>query len=144
MSRSRIHLTLLVAGIALWAPATADAAPFTPHVERAYAAANTYWGGPPAGCTSIDMQIVPEGSLGDHAGEATIPSAGDHIPCFLYLVRNLARPKYTGLLCMIMVHEDGHLHGREHSSTPGSVMFPGVTRLVPFCWHFLAREERRR
>lgn len=114
---------LLIAGLALGllAPA-AQAAPFTPNLDMAYHLAAEHWGEP--NCTSVDMEIVPNGSLGDLQGEATIATEPE--PCFLYLVRKLADPRNFGLACAVEFHEVGHLTGHVHSSNPRSIMFPEV------------------
>lgn len=121
---------LLIAGLALGllAPA-APAAPFTPNLNMAYRLAVAHWGEP--NCTSVDMEIVPNGSLGDLRGEATIPTEPQ--PCFLYLVRQLAQPSYFEMACAVTFHEVGHLTGHVHSSNPRSIMYPEVTFIPAPC-----------
>lgn len=132
MRRSLLLLLLLGA---LVAPSAVQGAPFTPGLELAFHVANRYWGGPPPGCTSIDKQIVPDGSLPEeHEAEATIPGPGEHVACFVYVTRHLAKPEAFAYTCTTLVHEDGHLHGLGHSSEPGNVMNPEA-RIVPnICW----------
>jgi hypothetical protein len=102
-----------------------DAAPFTPELSYAYELANEHWHGPPTGCTSIDFEIVPNGSIGDFEGEASEPLPGEAPkPCFLYVIARDAAPNWFERACAIIRHEDGHLHGFGHSDDPNSIMFP--------------------
>lgn len=127
---NRAIAAILLMG-ALVAPTSVQAAPFTPGLELSLHVANRYWGGPPEGCTSIDKQIVPDGSLPEgHEAEATIPAPGEHIACFVYVTRHLANPNLFAYTCTTLIHEDGHLHGLGHSSEPGNVMNP-EGRFVP-------------
>lgn len=125
----------------------APAAPFTPELTYAYELANQHWGGPPTACTSIDFEIVPNGSLGDAEGEATLPEPGEAPqPCFLYLIRRDAAPNYFERACAVIRHEDGHLHGLHHSSDPHNIMYPTVPFVPNQCMEaglFLLNHPRR-
>lgn len=119
---------------------TANAAPFTPPLNRAYQVANDYWGSEPEGCASIDVQIVPNGSLPDNAnGWATVPEPGERVPCVLYLVRKLAKPSNWTMACAVMIHEAGHLRGFEHSEDPANVMYDSTLRPPNICWRISLR-----
>ena len=129
-SGGRSPMTKWIVGLAVGVLATlalagsVQAAPFTPRLNLAYKVANEYWGGPPTECTTIELAVVPDGSLAQSSfgGEATTPS-GPESNCFLYVVRNLARPKLFAAACLTVAHEVGHLHGLQHSSDPFSVMY---------------------
>jgi hypothetical protein len=114
-----------IAGLVAASGASAQAAPFTPRLNLAYAMALEYWGGPPTNCTSIDRQIVPARSLpqtatGHAYGQAT--QATRPTPCFLYIDRRIVRPRAFAWACATMIHEVGHLRGLGHSPDPRSVM----------------------
>jgi hypothetical protein len=121
-----VGLFLMVA--AKDAPAAPSGAePFTPELTWAYELANEHWGGVPTQCTSIEFAIVPNGSLGDFEGEATLPEPGEAPqPCWLYLIRRDAAPNWFERACAVIRHEDGHLHGLHHSTSPNSIMYPTV------------------
>jgi hypothetical protein len=119
-------VAVVVAMLAVAAPATA--APFTPRLNVALQVAYDYWGGIPANCTSINRQIVPDGSLARfNEGEATsgVATLATHPqPCHLWVERRLASPVIFATTCAIMVHEVGHLHGYDHADDPADVMNP--------------------
>lgn len=128
LKRLAVTVALL---IAMAVPATAQAAPFPPRLNFAYSLAIDYWGQTPQACASIDKQIVPAGSLGNPlsgfaiSGRATQPS--DDAPpasvnCILWIDRAYAEPIIFDLLCAVMVHNVGHLLGKEHSEDPADVM----------------------
>jgi hypothetical protein len=129
------RLCLLTIALALAFAPAAHAAPFTPDMRLAYNLAVAYWGEPH--CTSVDMEIVPNGSIGTLRGEASIPAEPE--PCFLYVIRELARPNYFALACAVEFHEVGHLTGHEHSSDPRSIMYPEVTFIPRPCNRTLIR-----
>jgi hypothetical protein len=143
MRRTACTLALFLFAVAA---APANAAPFTPQLERDYAAANRYWGGPPANCTSVERAIVPDTFI-DVIAEATIPSEPEL--CHLWVIRSLARSTNFGFTCAVIVHESGHLHGLEHETNPASIMFPGFpirSRVPGICWRLertLDRKEGR-
>jgi hypothetical protein len=113
----------------LWASA-ASAAPFTPGMNFAFRISREHWGGFP-NCTSIRREIVPDGSLGDHQGEATL--AIEQGPCELEILREQARATEFEHMCALMIHEGGHLRGFDHSTDPRSIMFPEINFVPPVC-----------
>lgn len=129
----RAVAALLVAVLLGCFVAPANAAPITPRMQFAYELANEHWGGPPTNCSSLDFEIVPNGSLGgaDEIGRASIPVAVE--PCFLYLVRELAPGTAFQRMCAVVFHETGHLHGLGHSSNPRAIMYPEVTFIPSAC-----------
>lgn len=144
MSRTRQLRTLcgaVVASLAVAAPSSA--APFTPALERAQTTAERYWGGGPVDCTSLDRQIVPDGSLGEGVeGRATVPVEPQ--PCILYVVRSLARPNMFVRACGVLAHELGHLRGLGHSDDPADVMYAYTNAPPAICFRAGIRELNRR
>lgn len=99
----------------LLVPATAEARPFGPPEQNAFAQAAAYWGRSPTQCRVVTGEVVPAGSLRDPSasGEATVPPAsGEMIDCRVWVVEGL-----TPLgLCFTMRHEYGHLLGYDHDA----------------------------
>lgn len=88
--------------------------------------AEEFWGGPPTQCTLLTIGVVP--AAGD-GGDATQPAPGEFIPCEMQLteVGTLVGEGVEvtrEMACLIVVHEEGHLHGFGHSPDPNSVMYP--------------------
>lgn len=128
----RRALLLALVAVAVAAPA-AHAAPFTPAMQYAYNLAVKHWRGPPAGCASIDFEIV-EPPLGEEfLGEATIPTEGEHIACFMYVISELAQFNLFERMCAVVMHETGHLEGLSHSEDPRSIMYAGITHIPGEC-----------
>ncbi len=112
----------------------ANAAPFSPRLLYAYELANEHWGGPPTGCSSLSLEVVPNGSLGDAEGMATLPAPGEAPqPCFIKIIEQDAQPNWFERACAVIRHEDGHLHGLGHTDAPHSIMNPGVTFVPSQC-----------
>lgn len=119
----------------------AQAAPFTPLMNRAYGLATAHWGAEPSLCTTIDKEIVPSGTLPEgESGWASIPDEPE--PCVLYLDRWMAKPLRFAPMCRIMVHEVGHLLGLDHSFTVGDVMNPETETVPPICQRAADRAVR--
>jgi hypothetical protein len=114
----------------------AEAAPFTPRLNLAYAVANEYWGGPPPNCTSLNREIVPDWEDG-RAGQATI--AIEPTPCVLEISTWLATRSPFKYVCAVMIHEAGHLHGFEHSSDRRNIMYPSSGRMPAICIRTIRR-----
>lgn len=142
MTRQLWSLSLaVIALLALCAPARA--APFTPELQRAYAAAVGFWGEAPTECTSLDREIVDDAAMPEGAeGWATIPE--EPTPCVLYLRQTLAKPRMFIRACAVLIHEVGHLLGYEHSADPANVMYPEVVAIPPLCQRAGLRELNRR
>lgn len=135
MPIARLYFWSAVAFMLLLLLAThASAAPFTRELDYAYELANEHWGGPPTDCSSIDFEIVDEGALGEGIEAWATVAPSDHaIPCVLWVVRKLASPNFFPRACAVLRHEDGHLHGLEHSSDPHNIMYPSLTYIPSQC-----------
>src|SRR3954452_6034595 len=133
MTRVRFCIALCVACFGL--ASAANAAPLTPELRLAYRMAVRHWGGPPTGCSSIELAIVPDEDLIELDGEATQPAPGEIVPCFLHIRAELANPQYFIRACAVMRHEVGHLEGFGHSPDPNSIMAERIRLLPSECWY---------
>lgn len=118
-------LVLLVIYLWLWLVASTRAADggFGPMLRQDFAAAQHYWGGPSPLCSTVERRVIAL-PLGE-GGEATEPYPGYYGPCHLYVAQSMIyEPR---VVCTIIIHEDGHLHGLGHSPDPTSVMYPKLT-----------------
>ena len=115
-----ILAAMLIVAWLLVISGNAKAAEWGPMLRKDFAAAQTYWGGPSPLCSSIEKRVVA-GAPGE-LGEASQPESGYYGPCHLYIAQTIIyQPQLT---CTTMIHEDGHLHGLEHSTSPADVMYP--------------------
>lgn len=113
---------------------------FTPSLNRAYAAAERYWGGPPPNCTTVVKSVVPRAALPENfAARATIPWPDEWIECHLELVWPLAKRSNYVAACAVTIHEMGHLRGFEHDDSPASIMHAPLTFTPAICKRGAAR-----
>jgi hypothetical protein len=111
-------------------------------VSRYLTIAERYFGRAPA-CPALFVYVTPVFGTG---GDGDYPGGSAEQPgCRMWIRRDtfhLSRdPWYrqddVSHLCLIIVHEYGHLLGLGHSSWPGDVMFAGglpPLRAVPGCY----------
>lgn len=100
-------------------------------------ASNHYWAGSPSPCPHTYVAMVADG------GE---PMAGQWIDpngtCIIWI--NAAQGPFDGTqICKLIVHEDGHLRGKQHSTDPRSVMFAPY-RSTPMPYRCRAANGKRR
>jgi matrixin len=140
-------LTVAVLVAALVLPATASAAhrtkPPTP-MSVAAAVGERYWGAVPCNgqIQVLAQRPLPTGLDPTTNAWVTFDSplgannlaapAGSYSHCTISLARRrwptaASMRADWGMLCMTMTHELGHLLGRQHDTTPGSVMAPVFT-----------------
>lgn len=94
--------------------------------------AEAFWGRTPTGCSSITFRTDP---LPGRSGEATQPEPGAApVPCNL-VIHEVDADHPPESVCLVALHEYGHLLGEAHSDDPASVMYPGVSTqlVVPIC-----------
>ena len=132
MSRAGLRTALTVsAGVALATTGSAGAA-HDESFSRTHAAkeiAVEIMGDPCGGVVGTTKASLP-GSLYAHASWSW-GSAPHFTDC---LIRFSSDHSFSWLeFCTIMVHEYGHLAGREHSDNPRSVMYPVYARPDPRC-----------
>lgn len=92
--------------------------------SRAVASAQQFWGSLPCdGNINIHYADLPSGQAGEaRHQEITLPTGQKLIQnCEIAIDR---RRWGQRLYCGIVVHEVGHLRGREHSNNRNSVMYP--------------------
>jgi hypothetical protein len=122
----RARTLALLAAMALTGPAHATAAPPTP-LHRAVTIADARWPDSPChGHERLQLTATDDGSQA--AGEDMY---GFAVPdtCTVYLNWARVRPLSMRLKCRLLMHEFGHLAGREHREDPRSVMFPALLDL---------------
>jgi hypothetical protein len=111
----------------------------SPSANMAYNLAVHHWGDELRGCTSIDAQVIPDDPTNrDFSGESTNvqPGAAPE-PCFLYIVRRLAKPFQFAATCALMFHMVGHLQGYGFSDDPDSLLYPVPTFVPRTCMQHL-------
>ena len=107
-------LSVAVVAGTLIVPATAAAASPPPPLtlERIIQMADTRWGSPCDGRVSLSFSDLSPGDVG-----ISWPDE-----CRVEITRALLGRKVS--LCLIVMHEWGHLAGRDHSNDPRSIMNP--------------------
>lgn len=118
------YLLIVIVVWFFWAHAAASHAAPMPTAAGDIPLAEAFWGGPPPGCSSVAFGTTPRV---DASGEATLPLDGAAPgPCVLEAHEVEAGTGYTPeFVCETVVHEEGHLHGFEHSTDPNSIMWGG-------------------
>lgn len=121
--------------VALTAAALSQARIHPTTYRRALTVAHGYWHRPaPCGTPKLRVNLAPPPSF-PHA-VAWVGSKDGRYECVIHYLRRWAWDWPD--LCVVTVHEYGHLIGRRHSHNPHNVMYPTV-RLgtVPGCGHLL-------
>jgi hypothetical protein len=91
--------------------------------------AERYWGGTNCvGPIKFRYQPFPWNVLAFASYDFTSDS-NDFLNCSVNFNSNRAAGLSYAKYCAIMVHEYGHLNGRDHSTNPRSVMYPAITSL---------------
>jgi hypothetical protein len=123
-----------VAALLLVAAPLAQAEPAAT-AEGDLSVASAFWGREPTGCSSISFSI--EVRQPDAGGEATEPTLGDPPePCTISVREVDPAAGYPApLVCIIALHEYGHLLGEGHSTDPTNVMYPEAIPVsdIPIC-----------
>ena len=139
----RRALIAAVLAAMLVVPATAAAATRTP-LDVAASVAAEYWGAVPCGgkVTVLARRPLARGMSRDTDAWVTFSTplgannlaapASSYTDCAITFARRrwpttASMRADWGIFCATMVHEQGHLLGRPHDETPGSVMAPVFT-----------------
>lgn len=146
MSLRRLVLPLAAVLTAVTAPAAVAADPYpveSPVFAAAVGAAVAYWGSPPCGgdvtytWTDLAPGVVGYASWMRPSSAPTDPTRFSS--CTIELDPAVGSPRE---LCTTMVHEMGHLQGREHVASPDDVMNATFSGELPVCTAAMAAFER--
>lgn len=88
-------------------------------VAEDWAIAEAFWGRQPTQCTSLEWGTPRDG----WGGESTIPTPGWSGTCVFHLVPSSTQTKEG--MCLIVLHEYGHLLGLGNNQDPASIMYEG-------------------
>jgi hypothetical protein len=81
-----------------------------------FSVALSTWGQAPPPCGAVSVGF--ENLHGQLAGYA------DPSRCKIVFDKHPWTPWTKARTCKVIVHEKGHLYGRQHSKNPGSIMYP--------------------
>lgn len=111
----RTTLATLLFALLIATPAQANIAG-TKSGTKALAAAKTYWGQTPQGCSKI--QILYRNGPIEEFGWAYLAETGRNADCRIWLNRRVFKWLHPmdkpWVICNIVVHEYGHLLGHDH------------------------------
>lgn len=130
--RPSVPWAILLAALALTVPATARADHGTPFLDDRlgtyFGIAQDHWGEPAPACVANGTTLVGVHAVLYDDPEPDVAGRADQPGCRLSLDRSHWRAMRPVEACTIVVHEWGHLLGREHVGDPFDPMaeFPRV------------------
>ena len=106
--------------------------------------AAAHWGGPAPTCTGNDGQSIQVHAVLYDDPDSDVAASAEQPGCRIWIDRSYRLAQPDQIDCTILVHEWGHLLGRDHSDDESSLMYESPVEGAPGCAVFGVRSNGRR